>query len=275
MSETKMSEEAAALEEAPEIEEATPEAPETPEVDPEVITQASAMGWAPEDQWRGDPSRWVDAQTFLDRGKNRIPILNERIKHQAEQLNEMQATLAQFAEHYGTVQKNAYERAIRDLKAMQQEAVADGDTAKFSQVDQQIEHLRQNPPSAPNIRPPDPSQDPVFQEWLSDNPWYSTDKELGTYAESVGNFIRQRNPSLVGGDFLSEVSKEVRERFPDKFGGKARPVPTVEGARASTPKPKTGKSYSDLPAEAKQACDRFVKQKLLTREQYIKDYFGA
>jgi hypothetical protein len=35
-----------------------------------------------------------------------------------------------------------------------------------------------------------------------------------------------------------------------------------------------GKSYAALPDDAKKACDRFVKQGLMTKEQYIKDYFG-
>ena len=38
---------------------------------------------------------------------------------------------------------------------------------------------------------------------------------------------------------------------------------------------KTGKySFNDLPPEAKQACMKFEKQKLLTREEYVRDYFG-
>ena len=248
--------------------------PEEPEISEEVLAQAQSMGHAPKDEWRGDPDKWVDAQTFVDRGKNRIPILNERIRHQSQQINELKATMSQFADHYGSVQKNAYARALRDLKAAQTEAVAEGDTAKFTAVDQQIEHLRANPPNAPHIPGPDPSQDPVFQDWLSENKWYQTDKELGSYAESVGNHIRHRNPNLVGADFLSEVAKEVKTRFPDRFGVKDRPVPTVEGARSAQPRSSKGKSYTQLPSEAKTACDKFVKQGLLTREQYIKDYFG-
>jgi len=266
-----MSEEAEALE-APEVE----AIPEAPEISEEVIAQAKSMGHAPLEEWRGDPDKWVDAQVFVDRGKNRIPILNERIKHQAQQLNEMKATMAEFASHYTGVQKKAYERAIRDLKAAQTEAVAEGDTAKFSAVDQQIEHLRANPPAAPNIQPPDPSQDPVFQEWLGENQWYKDDKQLGAYAEaSAGPYVRQSNPGLVGADFLDEVRKEVAARFPEKFGVKSRPVPVVEGARAAQPRKSKGNGYRNLPPDAQAACDKFVKQGLLTQEQYIADYpFG-
>jgi hypothetical protein len=34
------------------------------------------------------------------------------------------------------------------------------------------------------------------------------------------------------------------------------------------------KGYIDLPAEARAACDKFVAQKLMSRDQYLSDYFG-
>ena len=161
------------------------------------------------------------------------------------------------------------------MKAAQAEAVAEGDTQKFAAVDQQIEHLRQNPPSRPNITPPDPAQDPVFQEWSSENSWYGTDPELTAYADrAAGPYVRGQHPNLPPDRFLSEVEKEVKKRFPEKFGVQSRPVPTVEGARSANPRPTKGKSYKDLPADAKAACDKFVKQGLLKREEYVRDFFG-
>jgi hypothetical protein len=257
-------------EEAEVIEEAIPDAPEVPEVE----EQARAMGWAPEEDWRGPKEKWVDAQTFVDRGKDRIPVLNERIKNQARQLNEMKATMAEFAGHYSSVQKNAYERAYRDIKQMQSQAVAEGDMQKYAELDSHLEQMRANPPQAPQVAPPNPADDPVYQEWLSENKWYVTDPQLGQYAETIGNYIRTQNPNLHGADFLSEVASEVKKRFPERFGIQSRPVPTVEGARSAAPKPGKGKGYRDLPADAKQACDKFVKQGLLKREDYVRDYFG-
>ena len=32
--------------------------------------------------------------------------------------------------------------------------------------------------------------------------------------------------------------------------------------------------YEELPPEAKQACDMFVKQKLMSREEYVDSYFA-
>ena len=67
-------------------EEAPPEAtpPEKPEVAPEPDPEpdpvsaseekASAIGWRPKDQWKGDPDKWVDADAFLKKGDEILPV---------------------------------------------------------------------------------------------------------------------------------------------------------------------------------------------------------
>ena len=37
---------------------------------------------------------------------------------------------------------------------------------------------------------------------------------------------------------------------------------------------KAGKGFRDLPPEAQAACQKFEKQGLVTRDQYLKEYFG-
>ena len=71
---------------------------------------------------------------------------------------------------------------------------------------------------------------------------------------------------------IQEVTEEVRRRFPEKFGNPRREKPNrVEGG--GTPSGRSGKKgYADLPPEAKAACDRFVKQGLMTKEEYVKDF---
>ena len=72
-------------------------------------------------------------------------------------------------------------------------------------------------------------------------------------------------------DFLASRKEKVQSTF-KKSTPSARPSPVDVStpSRGSTSK----KSYADLPAEAKQACDKFVKQGLLSKDQYVKDYFG-
>jgi len=49
-------------------------------------TKAKAMGWSPKDEFRGDPDRWVDAETYVRRGEEFIPFLRANNKKLEEEL---------------------------------------------------------------------------------------------------------------------------------------------------------------------------------------------
>ena len=47
-----------------------------------VEQEARTLGWVPAEEFKGDPNRWVDAETFVERGHTVMPILrknNERL----------------------------------------------------------------------------------------------------------------------------------------------------------------------------------------------------
>ena len=107
------------------------------------------------------------------------------------------------------------------------------------------------------------------------NPWFGKDVRLTRMTNGLGEALRLEKPFLKGQEFLDALDAELRENFPDKFGKKKNsPSGQVESGagrgpgRSGTDK----KSYDNLPPEAKAACDRYVKQKLMTREQYVADY---
>ena len=65
----------------------------------------------------------------------------------------------------------------------------------------------------------------------------------------------------------------LAEEFPTKFGKKQSPASRVESGSGRTGRSSgNAQTYDNLPSEAKAACDRFVKQKLMTREQYVADF---
>ena len=88
--------------------------------------------------------------------------------------------------------------------------------------------------------------------------------------------IAADNPSLKGKPFLKEVERQLKEEFPHKFQNQRQNAPAaVHGGESKGGAKPNGKGYRDLPPEAKQMCDSFVKQGLLTKEQYVKDFFGV
>src|SRR5712664_3093014 len=41
----------------------------------EVKAEATSHGWVDKAEFKGDPAKWVDAKTFLERGQTFIPFL--------------------------------------------------------------------------------------------------------------------------------------------------------------------------------------------------------
>lgn len=234
--------------------------------------KAREMGWVPEAEFKGDPAKWRSAEEFVKAGESYLPILKDRIRKQDKELADLKRTISDFAEHHSHVEKKAFERALKELKSKQLEAVETGNTDAFVKIDKEIAELQAD--VRPVKKATDDPHDPVFEEWTDKNNWFKEDREMADYAEAIGAFLKKKNPNLVGMDFLNEVTKSVKKEFPSKFQNPKRDsAPSVEST--SAPTRKGGKGYSDLPDEAKKACDRFVRDGIFkTKDDYVKSYFA-
>jgi len=263
-----------------------PETHDNPPEEPEVEQKARSMGWVPKDEFRGDPDKWVEAERFVERGENELPILRERYRNLDKQLKETQDTLKKLAEHHHKVSEREYSRAYEDLKRQRAEAIASGDSQAFEKADSDLEKLRENKPE--QVDGPDekhtPEDEAYFNQWMNDNKWYQTDSAMAGAADAVGQELY--NEGYRGKALLDNITKRVKAEFPQKFKNPKREgANSVEGAPSGSRK-QSGKGYADLPPDAKQACDKFVKQGVFmgengkplpqdkAREQYVKEYFG-
>jgi hypothetical protein len=256
------------------------EAPGEPETDPEpepdaepteVETLAAGMGWAPESEWRGDPAKHVDAATFLKTGPE---ILRATLKKQDAQLGEMNTTLKGMAKAAKGVEERAYERAVKDLKTRQKEAVSDADTEEFERLDAEIDALEKPEPQGTAEKPAADAvaNDPNFSLFSENNKWYGTDYAMSAYADQIAVHVGQKHQ---GAEFYEELSAAVKKNFPDAFRNTKRDrAPSVEEGASQSGRGAKGRSYADLPREAKTACDEFVDDGVLTKEAYVADYFA-
>jgi len=92
--------------------------------------------------------------------------------------------------------------------------------------------------------------------------------------DAVATQLSKSQPWLRGKDFLDALDKELEETFTvEKLGRKPKARSPVEGTtNGGNRSPSNKKSYENLPADAKAACDKFVRQKLMTKEQYVASY---
>ena len=248
---------------------------EVSEVDEETLAEAKRQGWVPQSDYNGPEDRWVDADTFVKKGKEINALLRKDNEFLKREVSEMKTTMMEFKKFHADTEKRAYDRAMLDLRDQKKEAINTGDGDKVLQIDDAIDELKQaRAIEKVEVRPSN-QPDPTFVQWNEDNPWFGKDTELTEEANLIGEVIKRKQPTLIGEAFLDEVTKRVKKAYPEKFTNtnRARPSP-VEGTTAPKSNQKSGKGYNDLPPEAKQACQKFEKQGLITREAYLKEYFG-
>ena len=111
----------------------------------------------------------------------------------------------------------------------------------------------------------------MTQDWVADNPWYNENRKLGAYADGIADQVQRSGYS--GQAYFSELTKRVREDFPEEFENpnKARANSVEAGGQLSTEGSKEH-SYESLDAESKAACDGFVKDGFMTQKDYLATY---
>jgi hypothetical protein len=248
--------------------------------------EASVFGWVPKEEYKGDPEQWRDADSFLQRGKEingflrkDLDKLKGEISRRDSELAEIRSTVQEFAKYHQETEARTYARVLEELKQEKKSAIEVGDGERVIAIEDKIEEVKaakQTPVVQPQQATDKNEQQRVFQEWIVDNPWYEKDKQLQISANGLIDEVRNENPNLFGRSFLDKVKEKTQEYFPEKFKNPSRDKPSaVEGATGSNAVSNKGKkTFADLPPEAQAACQKFEKQKILTREQYITDYFS-
>ena len=264
------------------------------ELAPEVKHEAESQGWVPKERFRGNEADWVDADTFVKRGREILPILRKNNENLMKDLNATKEQLKEFrqaAEEFKTFQRDAYERKasdyekrIQEIKESRAQAISDGDGQKVNALDDALDEAKDNLKEAkqavkdvvstPEVADAPQALDPNLQVWLDRNTWFGQDKRMTGMVNGIGESLRLEFPGLKGQPFLDKLDEVLQEEFPDKFGGKKKAGSSrVEsGSGRQSRGSSSAQSYDNLPADAKAACDRFVKQKLMTRESYVADF---
>lgn len=238
--------------------------------DDELLTEAMKQGYNPDYEGTNKKSPKEYLQVAYDHNKvlkernENLSQQNDELLSQVENLNRQMERVLQFTQEQ---KQKAVDAAVRKLKADRREAINDGDTELVERIDEQIEQEKK-------VAKPD--NNPILDAWLAQNPWYSRDEELGLEADIIAKQLQDTGRfTATEQDYqklLNLVSKKTKEKFPDKFKNPRKDdAPDVESARQSSVNG-SKKTYADLPPEAKKACDEFVADKIMSREQYIELY---
>ena len=258
--------------------------------------EARQQGWVPKEDFRGNENEWVSAEDFVERGRQILPILRanydrlkkettkEREQHQRE-LDEVKKTAAEFKEF----QKEAFERKKKEfdselarLRSEKARAISDGDGDRVAEIEDKIDDIKEQKASAkPVVDETPPVQlpkgvDPALQTWVDKHSeWFGVNKRATAMANALASELRESEPNLTGSAFLNKLDQLLEDdEDVSKFLGKQKRQSPVSSSTTGSSRSSGGKkqSYENLPKEAKDACDRYVKQKLMTREEYVESY---
>ena len=237
--------------------------------------EARQHGWTPKEEFRGDTSKWVDAETFVKRADEVMPFLKKQNAALKREIDDMKRTMKQFQQFATKAEERAYDRAMADLQAKHQEAVEAGDVRAAKAVVDQMRDLKPEAPVVPSgdvtdDAPPANARD-LIDDWVAASDYYQNDPNKTAFADLQYQRIEREHGALhkyPGG--IEAALKEIDARVSRKFS--AKPPVTTTGTGAKTGG-KSGRTYADLPPQAKAQCDRFVKIiPGFTKEQFVRDY---
>lgn len=254
-----------------------------------VVVEARQLGWVPKDEWRGDPERWTDAETFVQRGHDIMPILKQnnarlvgdvqRLSGEATELRKMLKDSQESIEALKTFSAEITATRVKEAKAeilgALKKAKEDGDTdaevrltdelTDLKVVEREQKEAAKATPAAAPAPPAKEGVDPEFVAWteVAANSWFGRDERKTALAVVVAKELRAdpKNKGIIGTAFYDMVGDEVAK----VFGGEPRSAASkVEGSRGGSGGNSGGgskaKGYGDLPADAKAACDKQGKQ---------------
>jgi len=242
--------------------------------------EARSLGWVPQEEFRGDVAKWVDAETFVERGNSMVPLLkktkadlegklgasSQEIARLTGLVSASQEAIAALQEFHDEDTKRQVAKAKAGLLAELEQAKRDGDTKLEVKLTDELIDLNAATKEAaakPVVRQPIREErseavlDPIFTEFAKENSWFGTDMRKTSKAMGIAHIIRasEENDHLTGKAFMQKVMEgmeEVGRPAPSKVAGGG---PTGSHGAGSS-----GKGFADLPADAKDACARQGKK---------------
>lgn len=234
---------------------------------------ARSLGWKPKDEFT-DKDKWVDFPQFLKAHDENLGLArntNKRLTQINRDLTKKLKRADAMIEQVKGFEERAYKRALADLKAQQEQAVEDGDTAKYRALDKEIDDLRNSAPKSEAKQPKvDNDVREVFTEWLIDNQWYNSDKTKQAYADLQFEKLGGIEGYEGGAD---ELLEEVTRRVEERFKGSEKPkINRTGGANGMRVPPKGDATYASLSPEEKQMAQQMVKAGIFkSTDEYAKE----
>lgn len=263
------------------------------EDDPQMVARAREMGWRPQEEYTGNPDKWVDAAEYVERGEKILPILqadrdrlrrelakrDQKVQGLQTRLDTTVSMLEDLNGNFTQLLEQRLKAQRAELTAQLRSAVEDRDVDAELEARNQLEELNTaekqarekqalNKEKLKGTKTPaeesndgiDPAIKEEIEDWKAENSWYGgkspEDRKRTRALERVAEDLRDDGEESVGREFLDKCLAVLQEQ--DGTGGR-RPASKVEGGGNPPSTSRSGKGYNALPADAKAACDADVE----------------
>lgn len=233
--------------------------------------EAREHGWSPKEEFKGDASRWVDAETFMKRADDMMPLLKATNRRLKADLDSLKKDLKRATAHFEGAEKRAYDRAKTELEAKIEEAVESGDLQAARAAMKEMGELKPETEVAQKHSKEEAQE--ALDEFREEHPWY--DKANLANASEVeinGRLFFDRmidkhiakTTEMAPADFFAFITELTLEKYPLLKGKPTRvkPASAVEPGGGGRPRG-SAKSWDNLPAGAKRQYERFQGRGLL------------
>jgi hypothetical protein len=237
--------------------------------------EAREHGWAPKDEWlarnpNADPARFVDAETFIKRADDVMPLLKATTARQKREIESLKKDLKRISVHMEGAEKRAYDRAMADLETKLAEATEAGDTKAVAGVAKEMRELA--PVETPQQHTKEEAQE-ALDEFREEHPWYdkanlanASEVEINArlfYDRMLDKNI-EKTKEMAPAEFFAYIAELTLDKYPALKGKPARIKP-ASAVEAGTAGPRRGmaQTWDNLPDDAKRQYTRFIDRGLL------------
>ena len=220
-----------------------------------------------------------------------------------QEISQMGNDFKAFHSHYKDIEQQSYDRAIRELKQSQVRSVEEADTESYHEAQRRIDDIERQKAARAEAQKQEIKQDPpqhqangqqpgqptaAVREFISENDWFQKSPMLSGAMIEHSNAVMSEKPYLSEAEVYAEAKQRVVQEFPDRFPGQQSKATSQEPRQnmrrnqaASVASPngstrtsaKKGKSFDDLPDDAKAEFTRFASRiPGYSKEEYVKSY---
>ena len=225
-----MSEELEVKKEEEEIKEEVVETVEPTPTEQEAMSQ----GWVSKEEWvesGRDEGDWRPAKEFVERGE-----IFKTLHSVKRELKQEKAAREALQKHHQYVFEKAHLKAVDDLKRERRAAIRAEDFETAEAIAEEMDDLKEKHEQEKKVVQAETQkavvqegEHPEFQMWVEKNKWYLLDNDLRDFADATALVYMKRHSDATPAVLLNHVEKELRGKFPDKFGVKKAAPNAVAG----------------------------------------------